>query len=57
MEKENRYTTRYPYRESPLENLRMIREKGMEAGTKELDLSFMRKSLLSASQGLCQMRG
>ncbi len=30
-EKENRCTTRYPHRESPLENLRMIREKGMEA--------------------------
>ena len=25
MEKENRYTTQYPHRESPLENLRMIR--------------------------------
>ena len=31
MEKENRYTSQYPLRESPLENLRMIREKGMEA--------------------------
>ena len=31
MEKENRYTTKYPHRESPLENLRMIREQGMEA--------------------------
>ncbi len=31
MEKENRYTTQYPHRESPLENLRMIREKGMDA--------------------------
>ena len=31
MEKENRYTSRYPLRESPLENLRMIREMGMEA--------------------------
>jgi len=27
MEKENRYTTQYPHRESPLENLRMIRER------------------------------
>ncbi|MCR4655764.1 MAG: DUF3795 domain-containing protein [Lachnospiraceae bacterium] len=31
MEKENRYTSRYPHRESPLANLRMIRGKGMEA--------------------------
>lgn len=31
MEKENRYTSQYPLRESPLENLRMIRELGMEA--------------------------
>ena len=31
MEKENRYTTQYPHRESVLENLRMIREKGMDA--------------------------
>ena len=31
MEKENRYTSKYPHRESPLENLRMIREKGMDA--------------------------
>ena len=31
MEKENRYTTQYPHRESPLENLRMIRREGMEA--------------------------
>lgn len=31
MEKETRYTTKYPHRESPLENLRMIREKGMDA--------------------------
>lgn len=31
MEKENRYTTQYPLRESVLENLRMIREEGMEA--------------------------
>ena len=31
MEKENRYTTQYPHRESPLENLRIIREKGMDA--------------------------
>ena len=30
-EKEKRYTTAYPHRESPLENLRMIREKGMNA--------------------------
>ena len=30
MEKENRYTTQYPLRESPLENLRAIREDGME---------------------------
>lgn len=31
MEKENRYTSQYPLRESPLENLRLIREIGMEA--------------------------
>lgn len=31
MEKENRYTTKYPHRESPLENLQMIRKKGMDA--------------------------
>ena len=30
MEKETRYTTQYPHRESPLENLRMIREIGMD---------------------------
>ena len=28
MEKEKRYTSKYPHRESPLENLRMIWEKG-----------------------------
>ena len=28
MEKENRYTSQYPHRKSPLENLQMIREKG-----------------------------
>ena len=31
MEKENRYTSRYPLYESPLKNLREIREKGLEA--------------------------
>ena len=31
MEKENRYTSQYPLRESPMENLRRIREAGMEA--------------------------
>lgn len=31
MEKENRYTSQYPLYESPLQNLRDIREKGMEA--------------------------
>lgn len=31
MEKENRYTSQYPLYESPLDNLRMIREEGMEA--------------------------
>ena len=31
MEKETRYTSQYPVKESPLENLRMIRELGMEA--------------------------
>ena len=31
MEKENRYTSKYPLKESPLENLRMIRGMGMEA--------------------------
>ncbi|MBQ9817386.1 MAG: hypothetical protein IJM59_07985 [Proteobacteria bacterium] len=30
-DKKTRYTTQYPHRESPLENLRMIREKGMDA--------------------------
>ena len=31
MEKENRYTSKYPHRESPLENLRTIREQGMDS--------------------------
>ena len=31
MEKENRYQGEYPLKEPPLENLRLIREKGMEA--------------------------
>ena len=31
MEKETRYTSQYPLRESPVENLRMIREQGIEA--------------------------
>ena len=31
MEKENRYMSKYPHRESPLENLRMIRRDGMDA--------------------------
>ena len=30
-ERESRYTTQYPLRESPIENLRLIRELGMEA--------------------------
>ena len=30
-ERETRYTTQYPLRESPMENLRLIRELGMEA--------------------------
>ena len=30
MEKENRYTTEYPHRESPLENFRIIRQEGMD---------------------------
>ncbi len=30
MEKETRYTTQYPHRESPLENLQTIREHGMD---------------------------
>ncbi len=30
MEKENRYTSQYPLHESPMENLKFIREKGME---------------------------
>ena len=30
MEKENRYMSKYPRKESPLANLRMIREKGMD---------------------------
>lgn len=31
MEKENRYTTAYPLYESPLDNIRQIREIGMDA--------------------------
>lgn len=31
MEKENRYTAAYPLYESPISNIRLIREKGMEA--------------------------
>ena len=31
MEKETRYAQKYPLKESPLQNLRAIREKGMEA--------------------------
>ena len=31
MEKENRYTSKYPHSESPLENLWMIRRDGMDA--------------------------
>lgn len=31
MEKENRYTSAYPRKESPLENIRLIREIGIEA--------------------------
>ena len=31
MEKENRYMSKYPHRESPLDNLRMIRVEGMDA--------------------------
>ncbi len=35
MEKENRYTSKYPHRESPLDNLRIIREQGMDAFLKQ----------------------
>ena len=35
MEKENRYTLQYPMKESPLGNLRMIREMGMDAFLKQ----------------------
>ena len=31
MEKEDRYTSQYPLRESPLENLRAIREHGLDS--------------------------
>lgn len=31
MEKENRCTTKYPHRESPIENMKMIRKDEMDA--------------------------
>ncbi len=35
MEKENRYTSQYPLRESPMENLKCIRELGMREFLKQ----------------------
>ena len=35
MEKENRYTSKYPLKESVLANLKMIREEGMDAFLKQ----------------------
>lgn len=45
MEKENRYTTQYPLTESPLENLRAIRETGMDA--------FLEKERAAWSCSIC----
>ena len=45
MEKENRYTTQYPLTESPLENLRAIRETGMDV--------FLEKERTAWSCGIC----
>ncbi|MBR1627828.1 MAG: DUF3795 domain-containing protein [Lachnospiraceae bacterium] len=44
MEKENRYTTQYPHRESPLENLRMIRERGMDVFLKQQECKWTCKN-------------
>lgn len=40
MEKEKRYTSKYPLKESPLANLKMICEKGMEFFIKEEKKKF-----------------
>ena len=56
MEKETRYTSRYPLRESPLENLRMIREMGMEAFLKQERRQWICKkcgSVVSVHSGIC----
>lgn len=56
MEKENRYTSQYPLRESPLENLKMIREEGMDAFLKqERERWTCRKcgSPVSVHTGIC----
>ncbi len=56
MEKENRYTSQYPLKESPLENLRMIRALGMEAFLKIEKERFSCKkcgSPVSVHTGIC----
>ena len=56
MEKENRYTTAYPLYESPLKNIRLIRELGMEAFLeKERDQWSCRECgcAISVHTGIC----
>lgn len=56
MEKETRYTSQYPLRESPLENLRMIREMGMEAFLKQERRQWICKKCggaVSVHTGIC----
>ena len=56
MEKENRYTAQYPYRESPLENLRLIRERGMEAFLKKRKASGRAQTAVSPLRETHKMR-
>ena len=56
MEKENRYTSKYPLCESPLKNLRSIRETGMEAFLKNEREQWTCKacgSVISVHTGIC----
>ena len=52
MEKQNRYTSKYPLYESPAKNLRDIRELGMEAFLPEITRALPDLPVIEASEGI-----
>lgn len=60
MERENRYMSQYPLKESPLANLRAIREKGMAAFLQAQEAAWTCKAcggILSVHDGICSQCG